>query len=294
MLAIDDSIDSFVSYLKIERNVSGNTLSAYTADLSKLREFLLTREQVDPAKVTAADLMAFSQNLFTVGLSPRSQARILSAVRTFFRYLLDERRVNHDPTTTLTTPKLPRTLPKVLSVEDVDRLLASPKEGHDAPRDRAMLEVLYASGLRVSELISLREEDVHFEVGYVKIVGKGKKARVVPLGETALEAIQAYIASKKRVAARNEALFVTSRGGPFTRQGFWKLLDRYARLAGIAQKISPHVLRHSFATHLLSRGADLRIVQAMLGHADISTTEIYTHLDNNRLRQVVERHHPRA
>ena len=294
MLAIDDSIDSFVSYLKIERNVSGNTLSAYTADLSKLREYLLTREQVDPAKVTAADLMAFSQNLFSVGLSPRSQARILSAVRTFFRYLLDERRVNHDPTTTLTTPKLPRTLPKVLSVPDVDRLLAAPKEGHDAPRDRAMLEVLYASGLRVSELISLREEDVHFEVGYLKVVGKGNKARVVPLGETALEAIQAYIASKKRATQRGEALFVTSRGGPFTRQGFWKLLDRYARLAGIAQKISPHVLRHSFATHLLSRGADLRIVQAMLGHADISTTEIYTHLDNNRLRQVVERHHPRA
>lgn len=293
MLPLDDAIDTFSTYLKIERNVSGNTLSAYAADLSKLREYLLTKELIEPEQVDSSVLISFSQSLFDAGLAPRSQARILSAVRTFFRYLLDERRINQDPTTTLSTPKLPRSLPKVLSVEEVDRLLASPKDGADAARDRAMLEVLYASGLRVSELISLREEDIHFELGYVKVMGKGKKARVVPLGEAALEAIKDYLGTKRK-GVRGGYLFVTSRGGPFTRQGFWKLLDRYARVAGIPQKISPHVLRHSFATHLLSRGADLRIVQAMLGHADISTTEIYTHLDNSRLRQVVERHHPRA
>lgn len=293
MQPIDDAIDAFLTHLKIERGASLNTLAAYAADLGKLREFFEAHGLDDPARAGALDVVRFTQDLHDKGLAPRTQARTLSAVRTFFRFLFEERRVKEDPTTTVSAPRLPRPLPKVLSTEEVDRLLAAPQEGRDALRDRAMLEVLYASGLRVSELISLREEDLHLDAGYLKVMGKGKKARLVPLGEAAQLAVRAYLATRPR-HLRGGALFVTSRGGPFTRQGFWKLLDRYSLVAGISRKISPHVLRHSFATHLLARGADLRSVQAMLGHADISTTEIYTHLDDARLRQVVDQHHPRA
>jgi integrase/recombinase XerD len=292
MTPLDDAVDAFVAYLKIERNVSPNTLAAYTGDLVKLRRFFIARGVSDPAGVTEEGMAAFAQRLYDDNLSPRSQARALSAARSLFRFLLDERRVAGDPTALVESPRLPRPLPKVLSQEEVSRLLAAPK-GEDAPRDKAMLEVLYAAGLRVSELIAIKEDDVHLEVGYLRVVGKGRKTRVVPVGEAARRAIEEHLASRKPAPRAKGALFTTSRGLPFTRQGFWKLIRRYAVAAGIRQAISPHVLRHSFATHLLARGADLRSVQAMLGHADISTTEIYTHLDDARLREIIDRHHPR-
>jgi integrase/recombinase XerD len=236
--------------------------------------------------------------LYTEGLSSRSVARHLTTLRNFYRFLLREGRVAEDPTRFLHAPKQWRNLPKYLTREQVERLLAEPKtELPREARDRAMIEVLYASGVRVSELCGLKLSDANLSLGYLRVTGKGSKTRMVPLGKMAQKAIQEYLDCPRAQLLRTRPspyMFVTARGGPLTRQAFWKRLNLYALRAGIQVPLTPHVLRHSFATHLLEGGADLRSVQAMLGHADIATTEIYTHVVRSRLREIVDRHHPRA
>jgi integrase/recombinase XerD len=249
--------------------------------------------------VTRQDVQAHLGELARDGIAPRSQARALSAIRGFHRLLLSERMARADPTDEVDAPRRTRKLPQLLSREEVDRLLAAPRQVRGAPgiRDRAMLELLYATGLRVSELVSLEVNQVDLESRVLLARGKGNKERLVPVGAPAADALRAWMGGpRERVLRlrRSRDLFVTPRGRRMTRQGFWKLLGRYARAAGISRPISPHKLRHSFATHLLEGGADLRAVQAMLGHADVSTTEIYTHVDRTQARRLHSRHHPRA
>jgi len=300
----DEQIDLFMSHVQVERNLSPHTLEAYRRDLGKLVDHALGLGRVHLGEVTPLDLLGLLKELSRPGqggqprYSPRSQARLLSGLRTCYRFLVEEGLVDADPTRELSMPKVPRKLPEFLSIEEVDDLLAQPRA--DSPRglrDRAMLETLYATGLRVSELVGLRTDALDPRLGVVRAFGKRRKERVVPLGDQALASIRAYLETARPALLkerRSDQLFVTSRGGPMTRQGFWKLLGRYAVAAGIRRAISPHKLRHSFATHLLERGADLRSVQAMLGHADISTTEIYTHVNAARLRKVYDQFHPRA
>lgn len=295
-LDLDRACDLFLDHLKVERNLAANTIDGYSRDLARLRRFLDARGRAAVDDVSAADLTDYLLEL-AEALSARSRARAVVAIRGWFRFLLAERHIEHDPTETLDGPRVGRRLPDVLGEEAVERLLAAPPV-HTARglRDAAMIETLYATGLRVSELVGLRAVDVHLEHGYVRVFGKGRKQRMVPLGDLARERIAAYLAQARAAFLKNPkepALFLTSRGKPMTRQGFWKLLRAYARSVGIAE-VSPHKLRHSFATHLLEHGADLRAVQAMLGHADISTTQIYTHVSRARLVELYQKHHPRA
>lgn len=297
-MIFEDQLDLFMNHLKVERNLSRNTLDAYAGDLGKLVDFAGQKGRKGFSDVTPMDLVGFLKKLHRQGLSVRSQARLLSALRTCYRFLVSEGICKGDPTHEIEMPKMTRKLPEFLSIEEVDDLLSQPPV--DIPRglrDRAMLETLYATGLRVSELVQLRLENIDRRLGCVRALGKRRKERLVPLGDQALDAIGRYLeeAREKLLSGRRSAfLFVTSRGRGMTRQAFWKNLKRYAAAAGISKNISPHKLRHSFATHLLERGADLRSVQAMLGHADIATTEIYTHVNATRLRKVYDRFHPRA
>jgi integrase/recombinase XerD len=290
-------LDHYVTFLRAERNLSAKTVDAYANDV---REYLkdLACRGVEVAAASREDVLEHLAALAQKGLGPRSRARHLAALRGFHRFLEDEKLTASDPTGDLDTPKHPRKLPIFLSLEEVERLLASPDvKTLVGLRDRAMIEVLYATGLRVSELLALGINDVNLTDGYVLAFGKGRKERLVPLGKKAIEAVRAWLEGPRPAmlkARQARALFITPRGKGFTRMGFWKLLRRHARNAGIAKKISPHKLRHSFATHLVERGADLRAVQAMLGHADLATTQIYTHVDAKRLRQVYDRKHPRS
>jgi integrase/recombinase XerD len=287
---------AFLAWCRIEKGLAPQTLFAYSLDIKRFKSYWAEHSQAGlPA---AADLGAYVDALYAEGLSGRSVARHLTTLRNFYRFLLREGRVDEDATRFLHAPKQWRNLPKYLTREQVERLLAEPKA--DVPResrDRAMIEVLYASGLRVSELCGLKLSDANFGLGYLRVTGKGSKTRMVPLGRYAQIAIQAYLDCPRAQLLRTRPspyLFVTARGGPLTRQAFWKRLNFYALRANIQVPLTPHVLRHSFATHLLEGGADLRSVQAMLGHADIATTEIYTHVVRSRLREIVDRHHPRA
>ena len=297
-MAFDDQFDSFRNHLKVERNLSRNTLDAYAGDLSKLVGFARKKGRKGFGDVTPMDLVGFLKKLHRKGLSVRSQARLLSALRTCYRFLVSEGICTDDPTHEIEMPKMTRKLPEFLSIEEVDDLLTQPPL--DTPRglrDRAMMETLYATGLRVSELVQLRLDNIDRKLGCVRAFGKRRKERMVPLGDQALDAINAYLEGGREQllsGKRSAFLFVTSRCKGMTRQALWKNLKRYAAAAGILKNISPHKLRHSFATHLLERGADLRSVQAMLGHADIATTEIYTHVNATRLRKVYDRFHPRA
>jgi integrase/recombinase XerD len=297
-LDLDSACDRFLDHIRVERNLATHTVEAYARDLVVLRRFLLGRGVATPAEVTPTHLVDYLGHLAAAGLSARSRARALSSVRGLFRFLVTERALARNPTETLDGPKLARRLPEVLSTGDVERLLAAPNPATPrGARDAAMIETLYATGLRVSELCALRIDDVNLEAGVVRTLGKGRKQRLVPMGEVARQAVAVYLGQHRGSFVRRPGepgLFLTGRGRPMTRQGFWKLLGAYARGAGIARAISPHVLRHSFATHLLERGADLRAVQAMLGHADISTTQIYTHVSRAHLAEIVRRHHPRA
>jgi integrase/recombinase XerD len=302
--ALDVAIQQFLDHLKVERELAVATLEAYGRDLAGFVKFALGR----PAAVRTAeavrtiDVLEYLAHLTEQRLSARSQARKLIALRQLFKFCKAERVCPTNPTEDVDLPRFGRKLPEFLSVEEVDLLLAAPDRSTDrGSRDGAMLETLYATGLRVSELVKLRLEDVNFDAGYLVTMGKGKKERLVPLGEVALSAIRSYVEGARphfllpTVAARaGDALFLTRLGRRMTRQGFWKLLGRYAVAAGIRKAISPHKLRHSFATHLVERGADLRAVQAMLGHADIGTTEIYTHVSRAHLRAVYDKFHPRA
>jgi integrase/recombinase XerD len=284
-------LQRFLAYLRIERGLSTNTLTSYESDLAHFFEHL---GPTDVVQAGPAEISAFLPYLYGRRLKPRSAARALAAVRGLYRFLLMEKAVARNPTSVVEAPRAFVALPHFLSLEEVDRLLAATLDKkRNGLRDRAMLEVLYATGLRVSELVNLRLDGVNLEAGFVRCIGKGSKERVVPLGAAAREAVRSYL-DKARGAHASETLFLTSKGTALTRMEFWKILKDCAEKAGIRKNISPHVLRHSFATHLLERGADLRAVQMMLGHAEISTTQIYTHVIRERLKQIYKSFHPRA
>ena len=295
MSELDRAVDAFLIHVKVERGLSPRTVSAYATDLTELGGFLAD-EGIALGEVDAAAVGAWVLSLSARGLSSRSQARKLSAARGLFRWLLREKAVAADPTELVDSPRKMRRLPRVLERGEVARLLAQPDRAKDrGRRDAAMLYTMYSAGLRVSELVGLPLGDLNLEAGFVQVLGKGDKRRVVPLGTPAAKRVAAYLPDRARWARPGEpALFVTSRGGPMTRQAFWKNIKRYARGAGIDKPISPHKLRHSFATHLLLGGADLRAVQAMLGHADIATTQVYTHVTGEHLGRVHETYHPRG
>jgi integrase/recombinase XerD len=286
-----DWLQRFLAYLRIERGLAQNTLTSYEHDISLYFEYLRSKNVVT---ATPSDVSAFMKFLYSRGLKPRSAARALAAVKSLYRFLLLERAMEHNPTAVVEAPRAFVALPHFLTIDEVDRLLASTQSGgRTAVRDKAMIQVLYATGLRVSELVNLRLDGVNLDAGFVRCIGKGSKERVVPLGATACEAVKLYLGSA-RGSHPSETLFLSMRGSPLTRMEFWKILKDYASKAGIRKNISPHVLRHSFATHLLERGADLRAVQMMLGHAEISTTQIYTHVIRERLKQIYKSFHPRA
>lgn len=294
---MDALLDAFVTFLRAERNLAPKTVDAYALDV---RDWLddLKRRKLAVETATRDDVLEHLAWLARKGLSARSRARHLAALRGFHRFLEDEKLAPGNPTDDLDTPKHTRKLPVFLTLDEVEALLASPDVSTPSGlRDRAMIEVLYATGLRVSELVKLGVNDVNLTDGFVLVMGKGRKERVVPLGKHAIGHLQAYLSSARPALLKGRetsALFVTPRGKGFSRMGFWKLLRRHARTAGIVKELSPHKLRHSFATHLVERGADLRAVQAMLGHADLATTQIYTHVDSQRLRGTYDRHHPRS
>lgn len=288
---------AFLNYVQVERGLAANTLAAYRRDLEKFAAFCQQRK-LALGRVDRGAVVDFLGWLYRNGLDSRSVARTLVTLRNFFRFLRQENVVRHNPTEHIESPRLWKRLPKFLTLEEVEGLLATPDDTTPlGVRDRAMLEVLYATGLRVSELVNLKVSDVQLEAGVLRCLGKGNKERVVPLGRKATAAVETYLReARPRLTRRRSSqhLFVSRRGTGMTRQNFWRLLRAWGRSAGVRTRLSPHVLRHSFATHLLERGADLRSVQLLLGHADISTTQIYTHVAQERLKQVYRSHHPRA
>jgi integrase/recombinase XerD len=296
-LGLDDAIDRYLDHLKVERNLSPHTLESYARDLRQLGEHL-ARAGVERADaVGPGHVVEFLRARAAAKVGGRSRARALSAIRGLFKFLRAERLLDADPTAAIDAPRLRPPLPVVLSVDEVDRLLAAPDRGEPRGlRDAAMIETMYATGLRVSELIALRLDDVDLRVGVLRASGKGRKQRLVPMGDQARALLVEYLERGRGhfVRGASPALFLTRLGKPMTRQAFWKLITAYARAAGIRAALSPHKLRHSFATHLLERGADLRAVQAMLGHADIATTQIYTHVSRARLLELYKKHHPRS
>jgi integrase/recombinase XerD len=298
MSALEPALDLFLAHIRVEKGLSENTVEAYGRDLRRYLDHLGQMGITAWERVTRAEIQAHLAELVRRGLSARSQARALSAIRSLHALLVAERIAELDATDEIDAPRPGRRLPGLLSHDEVDRLLAGPDVRSPAGRrDRAMLELLYATGLRVSELVSLHLNDVNLETRVLIARGKGNKERIVPVGAPAAEAVKAYLSTaRERLlrGRRSKDLFVTPRGGRMTRQGFAKVLDRQARRAGIRRRISPHKLRHSFATHLLEGGADLRAVQEMLGHADVSTTQIYTHVDRSHVKRLYERFHPRA
>ncbi len=292
-------LDLFCDALWLEDGLAENTLASYRRDLTQFASWLKKNGNGDLLCVQQADIQAFlAYQVNDRRAQARTTSRKLSTFKRFFRYLLRQGRITIDPTLRIEAPKLPRTLPNSLSEHDVIALLDAPRgNGPLELRDRAMLETLYATGLRVSELVGLPTTAVSIDMGVVRVLGKGDKERLVPLGDEAITRITAYRRQGRPVllAKRSsKALFVTSRGGAMTRQAFWYLIKRYAQQAQISHPLSPHTLRHAFATHLLNHGADLRVVQLLLGHADISTTQIYTHVARERLKQLHARHHPRG
>lgn len=290
-------IDRFLDAIWMERGLSENTLGAYRADLMALHQ-RLTDKSVNLVKAGRADVMDYIAWRVEGGAKPRSTARQLSSFRRFYRYLLREALITDDPTANIAMPKIGRALPQSLTEEEVDSLLAAPNVaeplGH---RDRAMLEVLYATGVRVSELINLRMSQINLNQGVLRIVGKGDRERLIPLGDEAQDWLREFIEGARieiLLERQTDYLFPTRRGDRMTRQAFWHIIKRYARKAGVAKKLSPHTVRHAFATHLLNNGADLRVVQLLLGHSDVSTTQIYTHVARERMKELHGRHHPRG
>jgi integrase/recombinase XerD len=291
-------LDHYMNYLAVERGLARNTLDAYGRDLARYLEFLEKDHVNALERITPAVVLRFLSYLKEAGLSPRSRARTLAALRTFHKFLVREKLTADNPTDQVVSPKSLSALPHTLSPLDVENLLTSPQgETPLARRDRAMLEIIYATGLRVSELVSLKLGDLQMDVGYLTAFGKRSKQRIVPLGDAAIVSLREYLQYGRPGLDRERGshyLFLNRSGEGLTRQGFWKIIKRRGREAGIRQSITPHTMRHSFATHLLENGADLRSVQAMLGHADISTTQIYTHVTRERLRKLHAQHHPRG
>ncbi|MEI7843558.1 MAG: site-specific tyrosine recombinase XerD [Gallionellaceae bacterium] len=293
-----DLLDEFCDAIWLEDGLSRNTLESYRRDLQKFADWLQQRG-VSILEVTQADIQGFLAHLFTQQKAKASSTgRAISSLKRLFRYLLRQNKISVDPTLQIASPKLPRSLPKSLSEADVESLLNAPEtETPLGMRDRTMLEVLYATGLRVSELVNLTVAQISLDMGVVRVMGKGSKERLVPLGEEALDWLQKYLKEMRPLLLSgklSDAMFVTQRGGPMTRQMFWYLIKRHAKQGGLDKPLSPHTLRHAFATHLLNHGADLRVVQLLLGHSDISTTQIYTHVARERLKALHAKHHPRG
>ena len=296
---MDEAVQAFLDHLSIERGLSANTLAAYGRDLSQFVEYAGKAGALSLDDVTETMLVGFMESLRRAGMSPGSISRKLSAIKTFSKYSYREGAVKKDFTANIVGMKGAKKLPSVLSIEEVSNLLDQPNpdgSGGDI-RDKAMLETLYATGLRVSELINLRLIDLNMDVGFVRCFGKGSKERIVPIGQVAIAWVNRYLAESRPAFVRSgssEYLFLSSRGRKMSRVGFWKIVKKYAAKAGILKNITPHTLRHSFATHLLQGGADLRSIQEMLGHADIATTQIYTHVTRDKLKEVYRESHPRA
>jgi integrase/recombinase XerD len=292
-------IDQFADSLWLADGLSRNTIESYRRDVEQLDAWLTKEKRGDVSRATTIDLQGFlAHRVGDVQSSPRSTARLTSALKRFYQYLLRERLLSEDPTSTLTSPKLTPSLPKSMSEADVEGLLNAPEvESPLGLRDKAMLETLYATGLRVTELVTLQVAQVSLDMNVVRVIGKGNKERLVPMGEVAADWIKRYIADARPVILgeqKSQDLFVTQRGSAMTRQMFWVTIKQHALRANIFQKISPHTLRHAFATHLINHGADLRVVQLLLGHADITTTQIYTHVARERLKALHAAHHPRG
>ncbi len=297
MPSLDVLVDQYLNYLLIEKGLSKKTIESYSSDLTRYLKFLKTRKIRTISKADTPAILKHLISLRNAGLGARSRARHLVTIRGFYKFLIEEKVIDNDPTRVIDLPKSGLRLPDVLSIEEVKRLLNTPDINKPkGARDAAMIELLYAAGLRVSELINLKLQDVNLEACFVRVFGKGSKERVVPIGLYAKEKIDYYIKTFRPKLLKNVAspyLFAARAGKPMTRQGFWKLIKKYGQKAGIARKIKPHSLRHSFASHLLEGGADLRSVQIMLGHVDISTTQIYTHVAREHLKKIHEKFHPR-
>lgn len=295
---IDNLIDQYLNYLLVEKGLSKTTLESYSGDMIRYQNFLHRNKTQCISENDTALVLKHLIALRDAGLGARSRARHLVSIRGFYRFMVQERIVKHDPARLVDLPKPSMKLPDVLSVEDVTQLLETPDT--DKPRgarDRAMLELSYAAGLRVSELVNLKLQDINLEAGFVRVLGKGSKERLVPIGLHAKDKIESYVEKSRKTLLKNQAspyLFVARAARPITRQGFWKLLRKYAMLAQLNKKVTPHSLRHSFASHLLEGGADLRAVQVMLGHVDIATTQIYTHVARQQLKILHTRFHPRG
>jgi len=295
-LSGEDLLHSFLEFLAVEKGLATNTALSYRRDLEKYLLFLRQAGR-PPLKAGEADLVRFIHFQSRSGLGARSLARLISTLRSFHKFMVREGLRGEDPSGHLTSPRTWQALPRFLTVEEVERLMEQPEaDSVRGVRDRALLEVMYAAGLRVSELVALKSEDLNWKGGFLICQGKGGKERIVPVGGSAQRAVKRYLAEARPKLAKKPAaaLFLTRRGQAFTRQGIWKILKTYALRAGLPRRIGPHVLRHSFATHLLERGADLRSVQLMLGHSQITTTQIYTHVGREHLRRVYDKYHPRA
>lgn len=295
---MDVWVDEFIYYLTVERGRSDNTAASYRGDLALFTSFLNDKRKKSVLEASREDITAYLKEQYGLKKSTSTISRYIAAVKSFYHFLFREGLIAYDPTVDLEMPKLPKKLPRVLSYQEVDKLLCQPGKLKPACiRDRAILELLYATGLRVSELLALDTDSLKLDMCYVRCFGKGSKERIVPLGSEARKYLMIYLKKgrpKLQKRAREKALFLNQRGERLSRQGCWKIIKKYALLAGIEKEITPHTLRHSFATHLLENGADLRSVQEMLGHADVTTTQIYTHLTRNKIREIYNRSHPRA
>lgn len=293
--SVDQLLDQFINQLKVERGLAINTLVAYNRDLINFFDFL-KQKKISPIQVNQDDLLAFIAEKKTQ-LSPRSLARCLVAIRMFYRFLVSEGKIESNPARLMSIPKMYQHLPDILTRDEVETFLSQP-DTHTilGKRDKAMLELLYATGLRVTELIGLKMTNINLEAGYIRTFGKGSKERIIPMGAKAIDSLKGYLADGRPFSLKKGKypyLFLNSIGRPMTRQGLWKIIKKYALKAGINKTVTPHTVRHSFATHLLEGGADLRSVQIMLGHSDISTTQIYTHIARERIKEIHEKYHPR-
>lgn len=296
--AYKDMLETFLTYLVVIKGLSKNTSQSYKTDIEKLFTFVERKELDSITRLNSNLISEFLAELNISGLNISSINRCIVSIKQFFKYLMLENIIKTDPTADLVSPRMKKTIPDVLSLEDIEKILNVPDlTKFEGIRDSAMLEVLYASGLRVTELVELKQVNINYDHGYLIVMGKGSKERIVPIGLTSIKKINDYFELSRPHLVKNELsdyLFITRRGTCFTRQGFWKLIKAYAKEAGIVKNISPHTIRHSFATHLLERGADLRTIQLLLGHSDISTTQIYTHVETKRLREIHKKYHPRA
>lgn len=295
---MDKLIDEFMSFLKIERGLSINTIQSYSLDLKKYIDFLKDRKIKNIGDTTKTNIISYLIFLQKKGMASSTISRNLASIRSFYQYLARENYIKKNPTINLDSPKLEKKLPQVLSIQEVEKLLNQPDCSKLlGKRDKTMLELLYATGIRVSEMVDLDVDYVNINMGFIKCIGKGSKERIIPIGSIALKHLKNYLTNvrgKLLKEPKEKALFLNHHGRRLTRQGFWKILKGYAKKAALKKKITPHTLRHSFATHLLENGADLRSVQELLGHADISTTQIYTHLTKKKIKEIYQKTHPRA